>query len=62
MANCSVADGRKLAFSDKRLSLWVVNLDSGTARRIDTATFPGQDFYFPAWSPDSRWIAYSKPA
>lgn len=53
-------DGRKLAFSDKRLALWFVNLDKGTPQRIDVSTYSGQDQYFPAWSPDSRWLAYSK--
>lgn len=53
-------DSKKIAFSDKRLALWVVDVETGTARRIDTSTFARQNLYQPAWSPDGRWLAYSK--
>jgi tricorn protease len=53
-------DGRKIAFSDKRLSLWYVDLDSGAARKVDTSVFAGQGNFAVAWSPNSRWLAYAK--
>lgn len=53
-------DGRRLAFSDKRLSLWVVDLEPGTLRKIATSRHSGQDVYVPSWSPDGRWLAFSQ--
>jgi tricorn protease len=53
-------DSKKLAFSDKRLTLWYVDLDKGAARQVDSSTFAGQGQFYPAWSPDGRWLAYSR--
>jgi tricorn protease len=53
-------DGRRIACSDKRLALWVANLESGTARRIATSPHIGQGVFIPSWSPDGRWLAYSQ--
>lgn len=53
-------DSKKLVFSDKRLSLWYVDLEKGTAQKVDTSVFAGQGDFSVAWSPDSRWLAYSK--
>lgn len=53
-------DGRRLAFSDKRLSLWVADTQAGQARKIATSPHIGQDVYAPSWSPDGRWLAYSQ--
>jgi len=52
-------DSKRLAFSDKRLNLWVVDLETGGARRVATSSYSGQDRYYPAWSPDGVWLAYS---
>jgi tricorn protease len=53
-------DSKKIAFSDKRLALWYVDLQAGTPRRIDVSTFARQGAFQPAWSPDGEWLAYSK--
>lgn len=53
-------DGRRLVFSDKRLSLWVADLEPGTARKIATSHDSRQELYVPAWSPDGRWLAFSQ--
>jgi tricorn protease len=53
-------DSRKIAFSDKRLALWYVDLEAGAAHKVDASTFARQGAFQPAWSPDSRWLAYSK--
>ena len=54
-------DSRKLAYIDKRLNVWYVDLDHPTPVKVDTDIYfnfsPGLD---PAWSPDSRWIVYTK--
>ncbi len=52
-------DSKKVAFSDKRLNLWVLDLADGKPVRIDTNPFDGFG-YDVAWSPDSRWIAYTR--
>ncbi len=52
-------DSKKIAFTDKRLNLWFVDIDKGTPVKIDTSK-RGRGFS-PTWSPDSRFIAYSKP-
>ena len=54
-------DSRKLTYIDKRLNVWYLNLDHPVPVKIDT------DVYFnfsagldPSWSPDSRWVVYTK--
>ncbi|HKS28802.1 MAG TPA: PDZ domain-containing protein [Pyrinomonadaceae bacterium] len=53
-------DSRKIAFTDKRLGLWYADVEAGTARRADTSQYSFQEQWYPKWSPDSRWITYSK--
>jgi tricorn protease len=54
-------DSKKVAFTDKRLNLWYVDIDKGTPVKVDTNTydnpFPVID---PTWAPDSRWITYTR--
>lgn len=53
-------DSKRLAFTDKRLALWVAEIATGTTRRVDTSTYSYQQVWFPNWSPDGRWLTYSK--
>ena len=54
-------DSSKLAFSDAHLRLRYFDLADSNVHRVDTATHTDGDFTFqPVWSPDSRWLAYSK--
>jgi tricorn protease len=55
-------DSKKIAYIDKRLQLWYVGLDSPIPKLVDTDYFwtfssnaTGQ-----TWSPDNRWLAYTK--
>jgi tricorn protease len=52
-------DSKKIAYSDKRLNLWYIDIEKGVPVRID-ASKRGAGFN-PSWSPDSRWIAYTRP-
>ena len=52
-------DSQKLAFYDKRLNLWYVDIDKGMAVKVDTSLRASQ-MPAPAWSPDSRWLAYTR--
>lgn len=54
-------DSRKIAFTDKRLNLWYVDLDKPGPVKVDTDLYDSPAGNLdPAWSPDSRWIAYSR--
>lgn len=55
-------DSKKIAYIDKRLQLWYVDLDNPAPKLVDT------DYYWTFspnqigqnWSPDNKWIAYTK--
>jgi len=54
-------DGKRLAMQDSRLTLWSVEAATGRASKIDSDTYADPTRQIdPAWSPDSKWIAYSK--
>lgn len=54
-------DSKKIAYSDKRLNLWYVDLDKKAPIRVDTDTYAGPfQAFTPSWSPDNRWLAYTR--
>jgi tricorn protease len=53
-------DSRRVAFTDHRLALWVADVEAGAARQVDRSVYSFQEQWLPAWSPDGRWLAYSK--
>jgi tricorn protease len=54
-------DSKKIAFADKRMNLWLVDLDRAAPVKLDSDIYDTPFHYFdPAWSPDSRFIAYTK--
>lgn len=54
-------DSKKIALTDKRLNLWVVDVAGGAMTRIDSDRFDDPPRTLdPAWSPDSAFIAYTK--
>ena len=54
-------DSTKVAYHDKRLSLWYVDVLKGTPVKVDTDTYDAPERSLdPVWSPDSKWIAYTK--
>jgi tricorn protease len=51
-------DSKTIAFADKDLKLFVVDVGSGRMTQADRGTeWEIQDY---VWSPDGRWLAYSK--
>lgn len=54
-------DSQKVAYTDKRMNLWVVDIGHPKPIKVDQDLFdtPLQNLD-PAWSSDSRWLAYSK--
>lgn len=54
-------DGKQLLFQDNHLNLWTLEIASGRTTKIDTDAFYDPPHQPDAvWSPDSKWIAYSK--
>ena len=54
-------DSKKIAYRDKRLNLWYVDVEKGTPVKV--ATDPYEDptsAIDESWSPDSKWLTYSK--
>jgi len=51
-------DGKKIAYSDKRDNLWYIDLAKGEPVKVDTSQYRGRSIQA-AWSPESRWIAYT---
>jgi len=50
-----------IAYADKHLRLWVVDVPSGKPVLVDKGTYGGFDSNFSyTWSPDSKWIAYQR--
>ncbi len=54
-------DSEKIAFTDKHLNLWYLNVNDGEPVKVDTDTYehPERSLH-PVWAPDSEWITYSK--
>ncbi|MGH9406313.1 MAG: S41 family peptidase [Terriglobia bacterium] len=54
-------DGKTVSFSDQAMNLWYLDLDHPAPVKIDTDLFgtPLHEFD-EAWSPDSKWLAYTK--
>ncbi|HEX8638245.1 MAG TPA: DPP IV N-terminal domain-containing protein, partial [Pyrinomonadaceae bacterium] len=53
-------DSRKLAFADRRLSLWLADAEKGIVQKIDVSGYSAQESWQPNWSSDSRFLAYNK--
>ena len=54
-------DSKKIAYTDKRLSVWYIDLDKKVPVKVDTEVYESPERHLdPSWSPDSRWITYTK--
>jgi len=54
-------DSKKVAFYDKRLNVWYLDITKGAPVKIDTDNYDKPlRTLDPVWSPDSRWVAYTK--
>ncbi|HVS30241.1 MAG TPA: PDZ domain-containing protein [Thermoanaerobaculia bacterium] len=51
-------DSKMLAFSDKDRTLHIVDVASGSVTRVDRDEYGDITHY--SWSPDNRWLAYTK--
>lgn len=53
-------DSKRLAFSDRRLNLWVADVANNKAQRVDSSVYSAQSDWGISWSHDGRWLAYAK--
>lgn len=54
-------DGTQILLQDNHRNLWTIEVSSGSATKIDTDNYPDPARSFDAtWSPDSKWVAYSR--
>ena len=54
-------DGTQILLPDNHRNLWLIEVAGGKAAKIDTDNYPDPVRSFDAtWSPDSKWVAYSK--
>jgi len=54
-------DSRRIAYTDKRLNLWYVEVGKGTPVKVATDRYEDPSGGFSArWSPDGQWLAYTK--
>ena len=51
-------DSKKMAYSDKMNRLWALDVESGQKTLVDRSSYAGIGSY--EFSPDSRWICYTK--
>jgi len=53
-------DSKRMALLDVRLKLWVLDVEKGEMKLVDTAPLEGDDWH-PRWSADSKWLAFARP-
>ena len=54
-------DGHKVAYEDQRLGLYYVDVEKGGSPvKVDTNPYAFTHPFEPSWSPDSRYLAYTK--
>ncbi len=53
-------DGKRVVSWNQDQEIWLHDLSTGKGIKVDYS--PQWGFDNPSWSPDSRWIAYGKPA
>jgi tricorn protease len=53
-------DSKKIAYSDAHRRLWILDVASGKSVKVDHHTYYEDPVFDADWSPDSRWLAYTK--
>ncbi len=54
-------NSKYILFTDEELNIWYVNVETGELTKVDQGRYAHpRRTLDPEWSPDSKWIAYSK--
>src|SRR5947208_10904563 len=54
-------DSKKIAYTDKRLNVWYVDVEKGVPVKVTTDRYDDPTSTMnESWSPDSKWLTYSK--
>lgn len=53
-------DGKKILYGDKKMNLWYMDLATRKPVKITQDTYGPNSTIEAGWSPDSRWVAFSK--
>jgi tricorn protease len=53
-------DSSKIAYTDNKLNIWVIDPATGKNTKIDTGWSRGPGELQPKWSPDSKWLTWSR--
>ena len=53
-------DSKRIAYGDKRMNLWIVEIDNGKSTKVDTAPYDDDQPTGVSWSPDSKWLVFSR--
>ena len=53
-------DSKQIVFNDKRDNIWLVDIASGKLTHVGENDVYGEESRDVAWSPDSKWLAYSR--
>ena len=59
-APCWSPDGKSIAYTNSRGEIWYADVESGRTTRVDVNPFGDMGAVSLSWSPDSRWITYSR--
>lgn len=53
-------NSKLIAFRDKTLSIYYLDIQSGKVTKVDTDRYAGGPLLQVRWSPDSKWLTYTK--
>ncbi len=54
-------NGERILLEDNHENLWTIDVKNGNSLKIETDDYPDPSRSFDAaWSPDSKWLTYSK--
>src|SRR5262249_41198981 len=53
-------DSKKIAYADNRQQLWYVDVGTGKSTKVDTHAYFSGPSFDPPWSPDRRWLGYTR--
>jgi tricorn protease len=60
LSPCWSPDSHKIAYLDNHLNIWYVDIEQKKPVLVDTDSYPSGRDLTPAWSSDSKWLAYAK--